>query len=136
MVSDGLVAVHEYDLRYCMELVHTIDMFELMPPHFLTMEQLMALKQHREQERYERGQLRGHNRFVWQIRFFPNGEHVASISSDRTLKVWDIARGQLDATFTGQTELMSCSVAPTGVHVVGGEISGRIHFLRLHAQNP
>jgi len=60
----------------------------------------------------------------------PDGRQAVSASQDRTLKVWDIGSGKLVATFSGEGALYACAVAPDGT-IVAGEISGRVHFLRL-----
>ena len=38
--------------------------------------------------------LDGHNRSVNSISYSPNGKMIASISSDKTLKLWDIKTGK------------------------------------------
>ncbi len=50
---------------------------------------------------------------------------------DETLKVWDVSARQFIASFTGESEIRCCAIAPDGVTIVAGEASGRLHFLRL-----
>lgn len=40
----------------------------------------------------------GHRSFVWAVDFSPDGQTVASGSSDGTTQVWDVASGELEAT--------------------------------------
>ncbi|NEQ19868.1 MAG: hypothetical protein F6K28_10870 [Microcoleus sp. SIO2G3] len=61
----------------------------------------------------------------------PNGKYVISGFGDSTLKVWDLHSGQEIASFTGESAIRCCTVAPDGVTIVAGEYSGRLHFLRL-----
>ena len=61
----------------------------------------------------------------------PDGQQVVSASEDNTLKVWELESGKEIASFTGESTLKCCAVAPDGVTIVAGEASGRVHFLRL-----
>ena len=47
------------------------------------------------------------------------------------MKLWDLATGEMLATFTGDGAIASCAVAADGVTVVGGDWLGRVYFLRL-----
>ena len=49
----------------------------------------------------------------------PDGRHVVSASSDKTLKVWELASGRAVATLQGHTDgVTACAVTPDGRHVV------------------
>jgi WD40 repeat protein len=72
--------------------------------------------------------LNGHSYSVNAIT--PDGKHAVSASWD-TLKLWDLARGEVVASFRGESALSCCAISPDGVTVVAGERSGRVHFLRL-----
>jgi WD40 repeat protein len=48
-----------------------------------------------------------------------------------TLEILDFASRRLIASFTGDSQLNCCAVAPDGLTIVAGEASGRVHFLRL-----
>jgi len=61
----------------------------------------------------------------------PDGRRAVSASGDQTLKVWDLERGEVVATFTGESSILCCAVGPDGVTIVAGESSGRVHLLRL-----
>ena len=56
---------------------------------------------------------------------------MVSGSEDKTLRVWDLESGKELATFTGESEMHSCAVAPDGQTIIAGDRSGRVHFLRL-----
>ncbi|OUL32462.1 hypothetical protein BV375_09645 [Nostoc sp. 106C] len=75
--------------------------------------------------------LNGHGDSVKAVAVTPNGKQVVSGSDDNTLKVWDLESGQVIATFTGDSPIHCCAVAPDGVTIVAGEQSGKLHFLRL-----
>ncbi|AMW28288.1 hypothetical protein H6G58_09345 [Arthrospira platensis FACHB-971] len=62
----------------------------------------------------------------------PDGKRAISASEDKTVKLWDLATGEMLATFTGDGAIASCAVAADGVTVVGGDWLGRVYFLRLH----
>jgi WD40 repeat protein len=73
----------------------------------------------------------GHTDWVNDVAVTPNGKCVISASSDHTLKVWDLKTQKIIASFTGESSINCCAVAPDGVTIVAGEASGRLHFLRL-----
>lgn len=73
----------------------------------------------------------GHTDWVNDVAVTPNGKCVISASSDHTLKVWDLKTRKIIASFTGESSINCCAVAPDGVTIVAGEESGRLHFLRL-----
>ncbi|MEA5594244.1 SMEK domain-containing protein [Rivularia sp. UHCC 0363] len=52
-------------------------------------------------------------------------------SGDEKIKVWDASLGKDIATFTGESEIRCCAIAPDGQTLAVGEASGRLHFLRL-----
>jgi WD40 repeat protein len=56
-------------------------------------------------------------------------------SGDETIKVWDASARQFIANFTGESEIKCCGIAPDGVTIVAGEVSGRLHFLRLESMD-
>ena len=60
----------------------------------------------------------------------PDGKRVIS-GSGKTLKVWNLETGKLIASFTGESSITCCALAPDGKMIVAGETSGRVHFLRL-----
>jgi len=51
--------------------------------------------------------------------------------NDLSLHIWDITTGQIIASFYGETAITHFVVSPDGHDLVLGEVSGRIHFLRL-----
>lgn len=68
----------------------------------------------------------------------PDGCRAVSVSYDRTLKVWDLETGIIVASFTSESPIFCCviapdgvTIAPDGVIIVAGEASGRVHFIRL-----
>jgi WD40 repeat protein len=60
-----------------------------------------------------------------------DGKYLVSGSRDLTLKVWDWQTRKVIATFTGESAIRSCAVAPNRLTIVAGERSGRVHFLQL-----
>ncbi|MET0112282.1 hypothetical protein [Limnospira fusiformis] len=74
---------------------------------------------------------RAHNYDVNVVAIAPDGKTAVSASSDRTLKLWDLATGGVLATFTGEAPMISCAVADDGVTVVAGDWLGGVNFLRL-----
>lgn len=65
--------------------------------------------------------LDGHSSILWGLAFSPDGELLASVSSDRTAKVWDWRAGQLLKTLEFPGEMVSVSFSPDGQTLaVGG----------------
>jgi len=75
--------------------------------------------------------LKGHSEIVDAVAVTPDGRKAVSASWDQTLKVWDLERGEVVATFTGEGPIVCCTIGPDGVTIVAGDSSGRVHFLRL-----
>jgi len=73
----------------------------------------------------------GHSDSVYAVAITPDGKQAVSASRDNTLKLWDLATGEVFVTFTGEAAMVSCAIAPDGVTVVAGDSSGVVHFLRL-----
>jgi WD40 repeat protein len=61
----------------------------------------------------------------------PDGRCAVSASDDYTVKVWNLERSSLIASFSGDSFMISCAIASDGLTIVAGEASGRVHFLRL-----
>jgi WD40 repeat protein len=61
----------------------------------------------------------------------PDGKRAISASSDHALRVWDVESGTRIATFTGESPVLRCAIAPDGRTIIAREKSGRGHFLRL-----
>jgi predicted NACHT family NTPase len=79
--------------------------------------------------------LEGHSDWVNAVAVTADGKRAISGSWDKTLKVWDLSSGEVIASFTGESDIRSCAVAPDGVTIVAGEVSGRVHFLRLEGMD-
>ncbi|HET7502378.1 MAG TPA: AAA family ATPase [Kofleriaceae bacterium] len=63
--------------------------------------------------------LTGHISWVSACAITPDGRHVVSASSDKTLKVWELGSGREVATLEGHTSKVSaCAITPDGRHVV------------------
>ncbi|MFO8041190.1 MAG: WD40 repeat domain-containing protein, partial [Sodalinema sp.] len=75
--------------------------------------------------------LRGHSDLVLAVAIAPDGKRAVSASYDTNLKLWDLATGNVLATFIGEGAMSSCAIAPDGVTVVAGGAGGRVYFLRL-----
>lgn len=59
----------------------------------------------------------------------PSGDFA--ISGDDSIKVWHIQTGKIVASFSVESSVLSCAVTSDGLTIVAGELSGRVHFLRL-----
>lgn len=73
--------------------------------------------------------LYAHTAAVTAVAVTQDSKYILSTSRDHTLKVWDFASRSVIASFSGDSTLHACAVAPDGVAIVAGEESGQLHFL-------
>ncbi len=65
--------------------------------------------------------VQGHKYEVKSVAFSPNGSTIASGSKDKTMKLWDVATGELKATFEGHTDgINSVAFSPDGLMLASG----------------
>jgi len=74
--------------------------------------------------------LETHTRWIKAVAVTPDGKRAILIL-ENLLKVWDLETREAIATFTAESSLISCTLAPDGGTVVAGEMNGRVHFLRM-----
>jgi WD40 repeat protein len=77
------------------------------------------------------GDLAGHSQKITAVAFAPDARLAISGSCDATVKVWNLERGCCAYSFTGDSKILCCAIAPDGRLFAAGEESGRLHFLRL-----
>ena len=75
-----------------------------------------------EKSRFELvGTLQGHSSSVCSMSFSPDGTKVASGSSDKTVKLWDVTSGECLQTLEGHSDIVhSVSFSPDGTKVASG----------------
>ena len=63
--------------------------------------------------------LRGHENWVMDAAFSPDGKRIATASWDRTARVWDAATGKEITTFRGHADVVrAAAFSPDGAHVI------------------
>ena len=75
--------------------------------------------------------LRGHTGGVRALAVTLDNRYLISVAPGDALKVWELEIGEAIASFTGESDLLACAVAPDGLTLAAGEASGQIHILRL-----
>ncbi|WP_445301976.1 WD40 repeat domain-containing protein [Microcoleus sp. N9_B4] len=73
----------------------------------------------------------GHGDWINAVAVSADGKRAISGSRDNTLKFWDLSSGNVIASFTGESSIACCAIAPDGVTIVAGDESGTVYFLRL-----
>jgi len=77
---------------------------------------LFALQQILDQIQ-EQNQFSGHQSWVWSVNFSPNGEYLATASTDRTARLWDLSGNELTQFIGHQGEVVSVNFSPDGQYL-------------------
>jgi WD40 repeat protein len=65
--------------------------------------------------------VRGHSAWVYSVAFSPDGRQAISGSNDKTIKLWDVASGNLIRTFSGHSDaVFSVAFSPDGRQAISG----------------
>ncbi len=65
--------------------------------------------------------LEGHSDSVWSVSFSPNGEQLASGSSDKTIRLWDVESGKCQKILGGHSDsVWSVGFSPNGEQLASG----------------
>ena len=73
--------------------------------------------------------LTGHTSRVYSVTFSPDGNTLASGSSDDTIRLWDVVTGTHKGTLTGHTSLIrSIAFSPDGNTLASGSYDGTIRL--------
>mgnify|MGYP005839066161 CR=1 FL=1 len=74
----------------------------------------------------ERNRIEGHSDWVYGVSFSPDGKMIASVSRDKTIKLWN-SDGSLFTTLTGHEKgVSSVSFSPDGKTIASGSWDGTI----------
>ena len=72
--------------------------------------------------------LPGHARgFIYDVAFTRDSKRVASCSSDKTVRVWNVVTGQQVHVLSCKAEVFSVALTPDGRLAVAGTADGRVH---------
>jgi len=77
--------------------------------------------------------LQGHTGYVEYLTFHPSGKILASGSSDRTIRFWDVAgRQEISAHKVHDDFVTAIAFSPDGTIIVSGDYSGRVKVWEFH----
>jgi WD40 repeat protein len=76
------------------------------------------------------GMLEGHTGIVWNVAFSPDGEMLASVSSDGTAKIWDWRNGTLLKSLDFPNQVISVGFSPDGQSLAVGGVDESQNQLR------
>ena len=78
------------------------------------------------------GVLVGHGSTVWSAGFSPDGTKVVSGSSDKTLRLWNVATGECEQTLAGHSAgVSSAGFSPDGTKVVSASYDETLRLWRV-----
>lgn len=84
----------------------------------------------------ERNRLEGHSDLVTSVSFSPDGKTLASGSTDKTIKIWDIATGKAITTLTEHSDLVTTiSFSPDGKTLASGSRDKTIKIWNIETGN-
>ena len=76
--------------------------------------------------------LRGHKGSVWGLSFSPDGRQLASGSTDRTVRIWEMASASRPRVLRGHTDrVFKVAFAPNGRRVVSGSMDRTVRVWDL-----
>ena len=76
----------------------------------------------------------GHTYTIGHVAILPDGRRLVSCG-DNTIRIWEIATGSCEATFTADSTLWACAYTPDGSVIVAGDLAGQMHFLEFVGSN-
>ena len=76
------------------------------------------------------GTLEGHTGIVWSVAFSPEGEMLASVSSDGTAKIWDWRNGTLLKSLEFPNQVVTVGFSPDGQSLAVGGVDEAQNQLR------
>ncbi|MEH1814791.1 MAG: ribosome assembly protein 4 [Nostoc sp.] len=91
----------------------------------------------KENRAIEVNTLEGHNSGVTSVAYTPNGQHLASASNDKTIKIWDVSNGKLLKTLTGHSDpVNSVTYSPNGQHLASASNDKTIKIWDVSSGKP
>ena len=130
VAEKALKLVNDEDSYMAQRLLLDVLSDSIHPERPYTAEADMAL---REALRHNSAFLRGHSGFVQSAVFSPDGEQIASASSDTTIRIWDAETGSEIKVLKGHCNtVLSAEYSPDGKHIVSTSLDGTIRIWNVN----
>ena len=78
----------------------------------------------------------GHTSYVTTVAVTPDGLRAVLASDDNTVKVWNLEKGEVLATFTCDGQAHCCVFSDVLNLIVARDAGGHLHLLRIEEQKP
>ncbi|KIJ06572.1 hypothetical protein PAXINDRAFT_91794, partial [Paxillus involutus ATCC 200175] len=79
----------------------------------------------------------GHEAYIWRIPYLPGGERVITCSYDKTIRIWDVEKGEQEGTsMVHKYWMQSLAITRDGKRILSGDREERINVWDVETHEP